>query len=118
MTIVYAADGTSFSPRGVLGGGDGKESETIKLRGGDRIVQPAFSEETIEDGAKIEFTACGGGGYGDPLQREPMRVAATVNRVWLSREDAEKVYKVVLVDAAEPGLLLVDETRTAALRNL
>ena len=118
MTIVYAADGTSFPPRGVLGGGDGKESETIKLRAGEKIVLPAFSEETIEDGARIEFTACGGGGYGDPLKRDPKRVAATVNRGWLSREDAEAVYKVVLVDAEEPGLLQVDEVRTAALRTV
>ncbi|RTM09126.1 MAG: hydantoinase B/oxoprolinase family protein [Hyphomicrobiales bacterium] len=116
MTIVYAADGTSFPPRGVLGGGDGKESETIKLKAGEKIVLPAFSEETIEDGSRIEFTACGGGGYGDPLKRDPKRVAATVNRGWLSREDAETVYGVALKDAGEPGLLAVDEVRTAALR--
>lgn len=116
MTIVYAADGTSFPPRGVLGGGDGKESETIKLAGGKRTVLPAFSEETIEAGAKIAFTACGGGGYDEPLKRDPARVAATVNRGWLSREDAERVYKVALTDAEEPGLLMVDAARTAALR--
>ncbi len=116
MTIVYAADGTSFPPRGVLGGGDGKESETIKLAGGKQAVLPAFSEETIEAGAKIAFTACGGGGYDEPLKRDPARVAATVNRGWLSREDAERVYKVALTDAEEPGLLMVDAARTAALR--
>jgi len=117
MTIVYAADGTSFPPRGVLGGGDGKESETIKQRAnGERVELPAFSEEKIENGAKIEFTACGGGGYGDPLKRDPKRVAATVNRGWLSREDAERVYKVALKDSDELGLVVVDEERTAALR--
>jgi N-methylhydantoinase B len=116
MTIVYAADGTSFPPRGVLGGGDGGKSETIKLVGGEKVVLPAFSEETIEDGTKIEFSACGGGGYGDPLKRDPKRVAATVNRGWLSREDAQAVYKVALKDADEPGLLAVDEAGTAALR--
>ncbi|MFC5387606.1 hydantoinase B/oxoprolinase family protein [Aquamicrobium segne] len=116
MTIVYAADGTSFPPRGVLGGGDGGKSETIRLAGDERVVLPAFSEETIKAGTKIEFSACGGGGYGDPLKRDPKRVAATVNRGWLSREDAQAVYKVVLKDADEPGLLVVDEARTAALR--
>ncbi|MGO9773615.1 MAG: hydantoinase B/oxoprolinase family protein [Roseiarcus sp.] len=117
MTIVYAADGTTFPPRGVLGGGDGKASESIKLTAsGEAIVLPAFAEETIENGAKIEFTACGGGGYGDPLKRDPRRVAATVNQGWLSRADAEAVYKVALKDGAEPGLLVVDEERTAALR--
>lgn len=117
MTIVYAADGTAFPPRGVLGGGDGGESASIKVvASGDKVVLPAFAEEKIEDGAKIEFAACGGGGYGDPLRRDPARVAATVNRGWLSREDAERVYKVALTDAAEPGLLAVDVARTATLR--
>lgn len=116
LTIVYAADGTSFPPRGVLGGGDGKASESIKIAGGEEIVLPAFTEEVIEDGAAIAFTACGGGGYGDPLKRDPHRVAATVNRGWLTREDAEKVYKVALKEAAEPGLLAVDDAATAALR--
>lgn len=117
MTIVYAADGTAFPPRGVLGGGDGGESESIKIvANGDKVVLPAFAEESIEESAKIEFAACGGGGYGDPLRRDPARVAATVNRGWLSREEAERVYKVALTDAVEAGLLAVDETRTAALR--
>ncbi|PSJ62642.1 hydantoinase B/oxoprolinase family protein [Kumtagia ephedrae] len=116
MTIVYAADGTSFPPRGVLGGGDGKESESIKLAGSERVVLPAFAEETIEEGAKIAFTACGGGGYGDPLKRDPRRVAATVNRGWLSREAAETVYKVALVEGGELGVLVVDEARTRTLR--
>lgn len=117
MTIVYAADGTTFPPRGVLGGGDGKASESIKLsHNGDRIVLPAFTEEVIEQGTKIEFTACGGGGYGDPLKRDPRRVAATVNRGWLSLADAEAVYKVALKDGPEPGVMVVDEARTAELR--
>lgn len=116
MTIVYAADGTSFPPRGVLGGGDGKASESVKIVDGEETALPAFAEEVIEHGAAIAFTACGGGGYGDPLKRDPRRVVATVNRGWLAREEAEKVYKVVLKEADEPGLLAVDEAATAALR--
>jgi N-methylhydantoinase B len=101
----------------VLGGGDGKQSETIKqLPDGGRVVLPAFSEETIENGARIEFTACGGGGYGDPLRRDPVRVAATVNRGWLSPEDAERVYKVALAEGPQIGVYVVDEARTATLR--
>lgn len=116
LTIVYAADGTTFPPRGVLGGGDGKASESIKIVDGGEIVLPAFAEEVIENGAAIAFTACGGGGYGDPLKRDPARVATTVNRGWLTREDARRVYKVVLKEADEPGLLAVDGAATAALR--
>jgi N-methylhydantoinase B len=119
MTIVYAADGTSFPPRGVLGGGDGSASETVKITAeGKHVTLPAFAEEVIENGAKISFAACSGGGYGDPLRRAPKRVAASVNRGWLSREQAEAVYKVALIDTDVPGVVSVDEVRTKVLRGV
>ncbi len=118
MTIVYAADGTAFPPRGVLGGGTGKASETVKITpDGDKRTLPAFAEIVIEKNAKIAFTASGGGGYGDPLKRDPRRVAASVNRGWLSVEKARSVYRVALAEnAREPGLFEVDAGATAALR--
>lgn len=45
-----------------------------------------------------------------------MRVAATVNRGWLSPEDAERVYKVALAEGPQIGVYVVDEARTATLR--
>ncbi len=116
MTIVYAADGTTFPPRGVLGGGTGKASETIKLQAsGAEEVLPAFAEVVIEEGAKIAFTASGGGGYGDPRKRDPQRVLATANRGWLSVDAALRVYGVVLVpDENEPGTFKIDSEKTTA----
>ncbi|MFB2551851.1 hydantoinase B/oxoprolinase family protein [Ensifer soli] len=109
MTIVYAADGTTFPPRGVLGGGTGKASESVKLKAdGSEEVLPAFAEVVIEEGAKIAFTASGGGGYGDPARRDPARVLASVNRGWLSVEKAASVYGVAVVpDPARPGLYVI-----------
>ena len=118
MTIIYAADGTSHPPRGVLNGTAAKACYSRK-RGGDgnETVLPAFSEEVIEAGTKIEFTACGGGGYGEPLQRDPARVAASVNRGWLSPEMAKQVYHVALAESAEPGVYEVDKAATLELRS-
>ncbi len=118
MTIVYAADGTAFPPRGVLGGGTGKASETVKITpDGEKHTLPAFAEIVIEKNAKIAFTASGGGGYGDPLKRDPRRVAASVNRGWLSVEKARSAYRVALVEnGQEAGLFEVDAGATAALR--
>ncbi|OYR17856.1 hydantoinase B/oxoprolinase family protein [Brucella rhizosphaerae] len=116
MTIVYAADGTTFPPRGVLGGGTGKASETIKLQanGGEEVL-PAFAEVVIEEGAKIAFTASGGGGYGDPRKRDPQRVLATANRGWLSVEAALRIYGVMLVpDENEPGTFKIDAEKTTS----
>lgn len=118
MTIIYAADGTSNPPRGVLGGTAAKASYSKRLDAdGQEEVLPAFSEEVIPAGSRIAFTACGGGGYGEPLARDPARVVRSVNRGWLSPEVARDVYRVALRDADEPGLLAVDADETARLRD-
>ena len=116
MTIVYAADGTEFAPKGVLGGGDGGASTSTKLRdGGEAVTLPAFAEEVIENGARIAFQAAGGGGYGDPLARDPDRVAATVDRGWLSEDTARSVYGVAL-EQDEDGTWHTDRAGTERLR--
>ena len=116
MTIVYAADGTEFAPRGVLGGGDGGPSTAEKITGeGDVLTLPAFAEEVIENGARIAFAAAAGGGYGDPLARDPERVAVTVERNWLSPDAARKVYRVV-VTQGDDGAWRVDQAETTRLR--
>jgi N-methylhydantoinase B len=117
MTIIYAADGTSNPPLGVLGGTAAKPCHSILVEStGERTVLPAFAEEVIRAGTKIEFTACGGGGYGNPLKRDPARVAASFNAGWISADTAREVYRVALVETDEPGVHAVDASATAALR--
>jgi N-methylhydantoinase B len=57
----------------------------------------------------------GGGGYGDPLLRDPAAVAADVVAHKVSRQGAEEVYGVVLDErgSADPG---ATTTRRKALR--
>ncbi|MBI5444308.1 MAG: hydantoinase B/oxoprolinase family protein [Deltaproteobacteria bacterium] len=58
------------------------------------------------------FTSNGGGGFGDPLRRDPQRVVRDVLWGFVSREQAERVYGVSL----RPGSLAVDEAETGRLR--
>jgi N-methylhydantoinase B len=44
----------------------------------------------------------GGGGWGDPFERDPHQVAADVRAEKVSREAAEELYGVVLTAAGEP----------------
>ncbi|WP_183928156.1 hydantoinase B/oxoprolinase family protein [Rhizobium mongolense] len=105
MTIVYAADGTTFPPKGVLGGRNGGASSSWKITSTDHTADlPAFAEVVIENGAKIAFRACGGGGYGSPLDRDRARVLESVNRGWLSPERAKEVYRVGVRLTSQPGL--------------
>ena len=52
-----------------------------------------------------------GGGYGDPLERDPERVAADVRQEYVSREEARRTYGVVVDDAGT-----VDEAATEERR--
>ena len=53
----------------------------------------------------------GGGGYGDAAARDPAKVQKDVRNELVSREAAERDYKVVINDD-----LSVDEVATAAIR--
>jgi N-methylhydantoinase B len=67
-----------------------------------------FADETVEDlGAKpggfrigqgdvFAYSFQGGGGYGDPLQRDPARVVKDVREGYLSAQSAAELYGVVL----------------------
>ncbi len=61
-----------------------------------------------------EVAWCAGGGYGDPLERDPALVVDDVNEGRVSMAWAERAYGVVLQGA--PPSCAVDKARTAALR--
>jgi N-methylhydantoinase B len=97
MTIMYAADATTFPPRGVNGGHDAKGSMSQKrLRDGTVVDLPAFNKASCLPGEKMLFLSCGGGGYGDPAKRDPAKVASSVDKGWLTPERALEVYGVAL----------------------
>jgi N-methylhydantoinase B len=64
---------------------------------------------TLGDGDVFEMRVGGGGGYGDPLEREPDLVVKDVHSGWVSAGAAEAIYGVVvspenqLDDAATKG---------------
>jgi N-methylhydantoinase B len=93
MTVVYAADGSIFPPKGVLGGLPAAPTRSQKIGPDGRMIDlPAFNAEVCADGEKMSFLAGGGGGYGDPGKRSPERVLKTINRGWLSPEKAAEIY--------------------------
>ena len=53
------------------------------------------------DGDVFELRPVGGGGYGDPLDREPERVVADVANGYVSTEVANSIYGVVLTASRE-----------------
>jgi 5-oxoprolinase (ATP-hydrolysing) len=80
----------------------------------DGVSRPLRPLETIamQAGDRFRVEMPGGGGYGDPLTRDPELVARDVRDGYVSMAAAEHDYGVVI----DPTLLTVDTTRTADLR--
>ncbi len=71
-----------------------------------------------ERNAVLRFVNCGGGGFGDPLEREPERVRLDVRDGYVTIEGAARDYGVVVVGDPEddPERLVVDVEATERLR--
>ena len=75
------------------------------------VTDVAFLEPS-ERGDVLFFQSCGGGGWGDPLTRDPAAVLADVRNEYVSIEGAENDYGVVI----DPISHTVDETATQQRR--
>ena len=83
----------------------------------DTFLGAVFSNHDISEGDVLTRPSAGGGGYGDPLLREPDAVKEDVADDYVSIERALKDYGVAIrtVDA-DLALYEVDETATATER--
>ena len=112
LDIVYASDGVQHPALGAQGGGSAAPAEQ-QLRRSDGTVEdlPQVHRLILEHGQNIIGLAQGGGGFGNPSERDPERVAEDVCEGYVSAERARKIYRVALGDD-----LTVNETATAELR--
>ncbi len=113
--MTHEADRHEDRPWGIHGGhaGHGGRVERYNVdRPDDREALPAkFSGLTTASGECVEIHTPCGGGFGDPLERDPESVRADVLDDFSSVEQAFEAYGVVLDDE-----LNVDATATEARR--
>ena len=84
---------------------------------GARYLGALASRLTIVPGDSLERPSAGGGGFGDPLDRDPESVRADVVDGYVSADRARKDYGVVVcTDPDDPDSVLVDDVGTAAER--
>ena len=99
---------------GLEGGRHGAPSEKtlIRVADGEQIKLPSKVENVpVHRGDRLIFSTAGAGGLGDPLTREPERVAVEVRAGLVSVEAAGSQYGVVVSRSGE-----VDESATTAGR--
>ncbi len=104
------ADRHSHRPYGLAGGEPAASS--VNILNPDTAPEPLPSKTTREIGADtvLRHEQAGGGGYGDPLSREPAAVIEDVIDGKISAAFARDRFGVVLQDRA------IDAAATAALR--
>ena len=109
------SDGAVVPAFGVLGGLSGVPVGAWVDRDGtiqDFDTPGKIAGHPVDAGDIIMVRSAGGGGYGDPLERDPLRVATDLHEGYISAAQAHQLYGLVL-DKANG----VDKAATAALRD-
>jgi N-methylhydantoinase B len=111
------ADRSILACWGVRGGRAGRSFEvTIDPGGpGERTVDALADAEFVAAGEVIRIRTTGGGGWGDPLERDPAAVLRDVRWRKVSRQAAAADYGVLLTGDGDG--LAVDAAATETLRD-
>jgi N-methylhydantoinase B len=111
MVTARNRDRSHFNAWGVLGGRAGANSRFTVNPGTDKAVELGNADILkCQPGDVVSVVGPGGGGYGDPFDRDPALVLHDVRCGFVSRDNARALYGVVIADN------VVDAGATAALR--
>lgn len=121
MTYRFLASGTIsihddrwfVPPWGVNGGEPGKRARKVleKADGTAQIIGNKVEDVHVDEGDQLHFITWGGGGWGDPLDRDPALVGKEITQ-GLVTVDGAKAYGVVATADGQ-----VDSNATDALRS-
>ena len=109
------SDRRDHRPFGLYGGSPGQPSENYLNPDTDGQLLPSKLTMTIRKGDVFRHVLAGGGGWGDPLERDPQAVLRDVRNEFLSAARAKADYGVIV----DTTTWRVDEaaTREAARRD-
>jgi N-methylhydantoinase B len=106
----------TVAPKGIDGGLDGKTGLCTLNPGKpeERVIPSRYSDHVLHPGEVFSLETPGGGGLGNPLERDPSRVLNDVRNGYVTVQRAREVYRVSI----EPvdGDFVLNEPQTRELR--
>lgn len=119
-SVSSIADRTAHPAPGLFGGHAGATGQVV-LSDGTRLNPKALKD--LNNGEVVHVNLPGGGGYGEPFERDLGRVRWDVIEGYVTPEEAEKQYGVVVRYAGRsdelvrlPEQWIIDREQTAELR--
>ena len=110
--LAIRSDRRDHLPYGLYGGESGTGSINILRHGEEEEVLPTMISTSIRAGERFYHRQAAGGGWGDPLERDPESISRDVKNDKVSCEAAREHYGVVI----DPNSFVVDIDATTALR--
>lgn len=107
-------DRARFAPRGVAGGGDAALNRVAFDTDDGELLPELGAKSTgvpLRAGQRVRIDSPGGGGYGDPLERDPDAVRRDVQLGYVSGAAAFADYGVVLDGAGTVDAAATDDER-------
>ncbi|MGH6799179.1 MAG: hydantoinase B/oxoprolinase family protein, partial [Roseiarcus sp.] len=113
VTFTVLADRRKFPPRGLFGGHDGRTARyTLIAPDGTETSLGSKTTFRVPAGAVVRYETCGGGGYGNPFDRDPTLVQEDVREGKVSAARAASEYGIALKRES----LDIDQVGTDRLR--
>ena len=92
-SVVYRSDRARIAPSGLAGGMEGANSRFLLSPGApDEKQYPSSFREIFGPGTRFSLQTAGGGGYGNPADRDPAALAYDIDQGYVTPEAARTMY--------------------------
>ena len=117
----FVMDHGRYGPQGVRGGKDGAVNTVTVWRNGEASVPPHLSKQQdipLQSGDRVVVSTPGGGGYGDPLTRDPDAVKMDVMLERYTHDQAKEWFGVIITTDGEVDITATREQRKQSATHL
>ena len=93
LNITAVIERTKNAAPGLVGGGEGRANgATLVYEDGRRVEIAKDTRVPLPKGTRVELRCGGGGGFGDPAERDPVAVHADLREGYVSEQEARRWY--------------------------